>query len=697
MDRKQIDPLEGFQSIMANTTDALIGAGEEGRIILFNPAAEQMFGYDPAQVHGERISILMPERYRQGHAGHVSGYFSAGQQSDRLGKPTRMIGKRSDGSEFPIELSLARSPGGSSPFVLAIIRDISERDAAERALQDIEQRYTRALHGSRDGIWDWDLVGDKVYYAPRWKELLGVEEHEIGDSIDDWLERIAPANRLPFQHQLAEHLDGELDAVDIEMEMRHGGGGSRWMLCRAVATRDESGKAVRLSGSLADITELKRTQELLRHTGLHDRLTGLPNRELLISRLEQSLQRKQDEPGHLCALLYFDFDRFKSVNDGLGHDAGDALLKSIAERLLVSTRECDVVSRFGGDEFVVLLDGVDGLDEVERICDRLVSVCALPHAVHGYEVVSTASIGIVMSDQEGSQTKSMLRDADAAMYQAKSAGKNRYRVFDKALHHQMLEQLALERDLRRQPFDSEMVLHYQPIIALESGELAGFEALVRWEHPILGLLGPDHFIPMAEETGLMIQLGEWVLRTACGHMAAWREQIGRDRPLSVSVNCTRRQLAHPGFIPMLTQTLEQTNLDPSDLKLEINESVIMDSRSEVMPVMREIQAMGIKLAMDDFGSGRSSLSCLHQTPINDLKIDRGFVQNMPDQREFAAVVHSIIQLASNLNIEVVAEGIENNDQLAQLQAMDCHYAQGNLLSKPMPVEQASEYLQSHVK
>lgn len=692
-----IQPDAGFESIVTNSNDALVGADLQGRIVLFNPAAEQMFGLSSDEVMGQGLECLMPLKYRQGHGGHMAGYFSRGQESDLIGKTRQMIGMHVDGHEFPIELSLAQGMSKDKPFVLAFVRDISERESAKQALQESQKRYERAVSGSREGIWDWNLRTNKVYYASRWKGLLGISQSDFDDSPDAWFSRIVSSSLASFHDKLSSHIEGKTDTLDVELEMRHADGSIRWMLCRAIASRDPQGVATSIAGSMADITELKQTQEKLKRIAEHDRLTALPNRSVLTARLNRCIKRASEDRGYRFALLFFDFDRFKIVNDGLGHNVGDALLVSIAQRLGAQLRENDMVSRFGGDEFVMLYDGVEGLEEVEGLCSALVDEMAKPHDINGYEIVSTASIGVATSDHAYQTPDEMIRDADTAMYHAKASGKNTYRLFDKIMHARALEQIDLERDLRRNPFEAEFDLVYQPIVSLETGWVAGFEALIRWHHPDRGTLSPDQFIGIAEETGLIIPMGEFVIRRACQQAAEWRRRLWADKPLYINVNISKRQLAHPDLVPMLKESIEQSGAKPQDLVLEVTETAIMDSRQNMVPTMNQIRDMGLRLAMDDFGTGQSSLSCLHQFPIDVLKIDRSFIVNMEYHRQFAAVVQSIILLAQHMDMQIIAEGIENWSQLAQLQSMDCTLAQGYLFSKPLPADEAGEYLAKRIE
>lgn len=583
---------------------------------------------------------------------------------------------------------------------LELAREETEQEVRERTaeLEDVaarlsasEERYALAIEGSQDGLWDWDLVSNTTYYAPRWKELLGLRPDEVGDSPREWLGRIASSNLSSFHAALTEHIEGRTSRFESEVEMNHASGETRWMLCRAVARRDDAGKAVRLAGSLTDITELKRAQEELRRMAQHDRLTGLPNRAVFRDRLREAMAMAKADPGRRFAVLFFDFDRFKLINDSLGHPAGDALLVSIAGRFRRVLRSRDVAARFGGDEFVVLLDHVNGADEARATCDRLLSEFARPHDIEGRSVVSTASIGLVMGDASYTDPEDMIRDADAAMYQAKLAGRGSYREFDEMMHAQAVDRLNLEQDLRRAVVGEEFALAYQPIVSLSEGSVVGFEALLRWNHPTQGLVGPDVFIPAAEETGAIVRIGEWVLREACARLADWkREHPGRS--LQMSVNLSRRQLILPGIAQRLEAITRERGVAPSDVRLEITESDVMDQRYDVNPVLAEIRELGFGLAMDDFGTGHSSLWCLHRFPIDVLKIDRSFVRNMEQRREFVAVMQAIVSLSHNLGLRVVAEGVETANQLAQLQAMDCEFAQGFLFARPLSAAEASETL-----
>jgi EAL domain-containing protein (putative c-di-GMP-specific phosphodiesterase class I) len=350
------------------------------------------------------------------------------------------------------------------------------------------------------------------------------------------------------------------------------------------------------------------------------------------------------------------------------------------------------VARFGGDEFVILLDGVSGVAEAQEISGRLLTALARPFSFEACEVISTVSIGVVGSEFGYAKAEDVIRDADAAMYQAKAGGKARYCLFDVQMHAQAVRRLKLEQDLRSCDFGKQFLVYYQPLVSLDSGDIAGFEALVRWNHPEYGLVSPDEFIGIAEESGVIVELGEWVLAESCKQLADWRAEYTEASNISINVNVSKRQLLHADLIPSIEKVLEETGLPAHVLKLEVTESTVMENHRSNVTVMKRIRDLGVRLAMDDFGTGHSSLSCLHQFPIDQLKIDRSFIVNMQEHREFAAVMDAIVTLAHFLHLDVVAEGIENADQLALLQAMDCKFGQGYFFAKPMTAQDATEFL-----
>jgi diguanylate cyclase (GGDEF)-like protein len=444
------------------------------------------------------------------------------------------------------------------------------------------------------------------------------------------------------------------------------------------------------------VYERQQLQAELLRMALHDGLTGLPNRALFMERLAQALQqaKPQDaaEPTQQFAVLFLDCDRFKVVNDSLGHLVGDELLVAIARRLEQCLSPNHTLSRLGGDEFAVLLTGIANLQDATQVAEQILTALAQPFPLTRHEVFINASIGITLYQPEYEQPEHLLRDADTAMYRAKALGRGQYQVFDPMMHTRALQLLHLETDLRRAIQQQEFVVHYQPIVSLHNHQLIGFEALVRWQHPQHGLLSPAVFIPIAEETGLIAQIGDWVLREACQQLCRWQQGSSPNLDLSISVNLSARQVAQLDLVEQIDQILIDTQVNPQALKLEITESVIMENPQFASVMFQELRERQIQLSIDDFGTGYSSLSYLHSFPLNILKIDRSFVQRMTGSAEGAGLVPLIINIAHSLGLIVVAEGIETTQQLAQLKTLNCDLGQGYLFSKPLTAEQATELL-----
>jgi diguanylate cyclase (GGDEF)-like protein len=449
-------------------------------------------------------------------------------------------------------------------------------------------------------------------------------------------------------------------------------------------------------GEMESLVEL-RTAEL-RDWVFRDALTGLPNRLFFQDLLARTIDLHRRGPHRNFAVLFLDFDRFKIVNDSLGHQVGDKLLIAIAERLRCMLRKTDIVAsmahgtaaRIGGDEFVVLLDDMGQMHDAVRVAERLLALMAEPYQVGSHTIQSTASIGVTTSAHAYASADEMIRDADTAMYRAKAAGKNRFVVFDSRMHEEALVRLAMESDLRQAVIQEQFYLLYQPIVTLENGRISGFEALIRWQHPVKGLVSPIEFIPVAEEIGIIVAIGEWVLRQACRQLAEWREIPGLG-DLFISVNLSRKQLLCPDLVARIGDIIPRAGLPFSAVKLEITENAIMEDMDRAVAVLRQIRDLGVDLHVDDFGTGYSSLSCLHRFPVTGMKIDRSFVNNVADNQDYAAVVNAIVTLAHNLRLGLIAEGVETVDQMTMLRAMGCDLAQGYYFARPLPSDQAMAY------
>ena len=591
--------------------------------------------------------------------------------------------------------------------------EIVERQQVESALRVSEERYALAVSGAQDGLWDWDLKTNEVYFSSRWKSMLGNDE-QVCNSPEAWFNLVHPDEIERFKVEISTHIEGLTPHFESEYRILHQDGTYRWMLSRGLAVRDSQGKAYRIAGCQTDVTGRKLAESQLLHDAFHDALTGLPNRALFMDRLGHAVERVKRHENSIFAVLFVDLDRFKVINDSLGHQSGDRLLITVAERLKHCLRSGDTLSRLGGDEFTILLEDIKDVTEATNIAERIQASLRLPFNLGAQEVFITTSIGIVLSPTDYEQLEDILRDADTAMYRAKANGKACYRVFDKSMHLRAVTLLQLENDLRRavlslaklpsysesnirlgtlEKMTEEFHVHYQPIVSLASGKITGFEALLRWEHPERGLLSPAEFIPIAEETGLIVPLGYWVLRTACYQTRAWQKRFPTTPPLTISVNLSSKQFLQPDLIRQIEQILGESDLDACNLRLEITESAIMENSETAATMLLQLRSMGIEIYIDDFGTGYSSLSYLQRFPVNALKIDRSFISRMGVEGEDSEIVRTIVMLADKLGIDVIAEGVETAEQLEQLREICCVQAQGQgyFFSKPLD-SQAAETL-----
>jgi diguanylate cyclase (GGDEF)-like protein len=438
--------------------------------------------------------------------------------------------------------------------------------------------------------------------------------------------------------------------------------------------------------------QLQESKDHFRHAAFHDTLTNLPNRALLAENLKFVIERARQHEDYQFAVLFLDLDRFKNVNDSLGHSIGDQLLITMARRLESCIREVDMVARLGGDEFAILLDGIPNQAEATNMARRIQEKLQAPFSISGHEVFSTTSIGIALSSTGYDHPENMLRDADTAMYRAKAQGKACYEVFDKGMHTHAVYVLQMENDLRRAIEREELRVYYQPIVALDNGQLAGFEALIRWQHPERGFINPADFIPLAEDTGLIVPLGLWILKRACQQLNQWQWQSSANSSLFMSVNLSGKQVAQPDLVENIADILAETHVDAKYLKLEITESAVMENADMAARLLKRLKGLGVQLSIDDFGTGYSSLSYLHRFPVNTLKIDRSFVGRIGEAAENIEIVRTVISLAENMGMEVVAEGIETVSQLTQLRKLKCLYGQGYLFSRPVDAASVSAWI-----
>ena len=499
-------------------------------------------------------------------------------------------------------------------------------------------------------------------------DLLTVIHHDDVGAVFENIKRLIKGLHPVFQ---------------MELRLRHKHGREVWVLASVSLASLSHSQSAHMIFQVQDITDRKVAEQQLQHDAFHDALTGLPNRAMFLDHLRLAIGRSQRREGQGFAVLYLDVDRFKVINDSLGHTIGDQLLIGLARRLEGSLRPGDTVARLGGDEFILLIEDLHSEAEAITVAERIQKELQAPFDLTGREVFATVSIGIASSWTSYLAPEDIVRDADTAMYRAKQRGKARHEIFDGAMHAHATSVLQLETDMRHALERDEFFIHYQPIVALDDFKLRGFEALVRWQHPVRGFISPGEFIPIAEETGLIIPLGEWVMREACIQMERWQKIFPADPPLMISVNLSSKQFIQQDLIKNVARILEETKLDPKALKLEITESMVMDNVEQATEMLKQLRALGLKLSIDDFGTGYSSLSYLHRFPVNTLKIDRSFVTRMTDNNENLEIVRTIITLAQTLGMDVVAEGVETQEQLSMLRTLGCENGQGYFFSKPV--------------
>ena len=636
-----------------------------------NAAFAALFGLDRAELAGEDLRKLFPAALAGLDFRDLVEGGGLRQESES---------RRRDGTAFPVELrcDLVTDDDGTATGVVALVQDITERQRAQEAVRRSEERYALAVRGANDGIWDWELRANRVYYSDRWHHLIGLDPGALGESPDEWFSRVHPEDLPQLTARLDAHLSGASEHFEDEYRIRHTDGTYRWMLARGAAIWDAEGRPARLAGSQTDITDRK----------VHDPLTGLPNRALFLDRVEHARARARRAVHGRFAVLFLDLDRFKMVNDSLGHPAGDQLLVQVSRRIEACLRGGDTVARLSGDEFAILLEEVQSADDAAEITQRIHEALLHPFMVAGHELYVTASVGIALGDRLVADLSGHQRDADTAMYRAKAAGRGRSQIFSTEMRSELLARLRIENDLRRGLERGEFEVHYQPIVSLRGHDLDGFEALVRWRHPDRGLLLPGTFIGVAEETGAILPLGMWVLDEACSQLARWRAAEPSWGGLTMSVNLSPRLFAQPDLVRQVRTILERHDLPPSSLRLELTEGLLIDDPETARIMLAELRSMGVGICLDDFGTGYSSLSYLNRFAVDVLKIDRSFVHAMTADPDKDELIKNIVRLGSDLKLAVVAEGVETAEQRARLSQLDCVWMQGFEFSRPVPPDEA---------
>lgn len=660
-----------------------------------NPAATTIFGFSKEELLGRNALFLFDGDLESEKNKEYFTDFNRYLHGEIYEKLLHRKNGETFFAEFSIE-AIEDNPTQVLNWVM-LLRDISLRKQAEETLRESEERYILATRGANDGLWDWNIKTEEIYYSPHWKDMLGYQDDEISATIDEWISRIHPDDREAVIYALSNHLKNETPHFQSEHRIKHRDGTYHWMLVRGMAVRDANGTAYRMAGSQTDITARKNAEEQLVHDAFHDQLTALPNRALFLDRLERMIEYSLRHENYHFAVLFLDLDRFKIINDSLGHVVGDQLLIEISKVLKTCMRKADTVARFGGDEFMVLIDDIPNIQAAAKVAHHIQEAIARPFLVGNNRIFTSASIGIVLSGNGHVSKEDIVRDADIAMYQAKMLGKAKYVIFNTDMRNQAINRLNLENDLRHAIVRGELELHYQPIVTLKDNAISGFEALLRWQHPQKGNIPPEEFIPIAEETGLILDIDYWVLRRACSQMKKWQEQFTDYNNLFVSINISQQQFNQPEFLSKVRKVLKDSWLNPNCLNLEITENALMENEESVIDVLNNIRSLGVGLHIDDFGKGYSSLNYLQQFPIDTLKIDYSFINRIGTNGDRAEIVKTILVLAHELGVDTIAEGIETENQFAQLRELDCHYGQGYFIGWPLRPDQVPELLQNRPK
>lgn len=556
--------------------------------------------------------------------------------------------------------------------------------AEEGEPEQVRKRMLAAAEGSNDGLWYWSIQTDDFTVNAAWARLLACKPGEIRNEIEEWWSRVHPGYLDQLRADVDAHLKGGGAMFSNVHRILRKDGTYLWVSVRGNAIRNELGQPIALAGSLRDMTSVIDADRNSKHDSFHDKLTGLPNRGFLMARLNQLTARQTSatQPAALFALLFLDLDRFKTINDSLGHLAGDQLLLGVAERLRNCVRPMDMVSRFAGDEFAVLLEQVTDTDEALRIALRIRDELGHPYDLSGREVISGASVGVVMGHDRSATADELLHMADTAMYQVKTQQRGQVQMFDASMQAANSRVLDLKSGLTRALGEGQLLLHYQPVVALTTGQITGVEALVRWQRTAEELIGPAEFITLAEDMGIINEIGEWVLRTACAQNVAWSRQ--GLLPTYMSVNISPRQLQNPEFAELVADILRETGISAQRLELELNESTMLQAVERTPQVLASLMKLGIRFSIDDFGAGLSSLSYLRKFTFHTLKLDRMFVADLTADSRSRAIAKGLITLAHDLKLQVVAEGVERREQLRLLADLRCDQVQGFLISRPLP-------------
>jgi diguanylate cyclase (GGDEF)-like protein/PAS domain S-box-containing protein len=661
-------------AVLENLTGAFYLVDADGRMMRWNAAFAGAIGYVDAE-----IGAMRPE-----------DFISPGDR-ELVAKAMREV--LQNGRDITLEAEIVDRAGNVRPYhltgrpvtlggrvcMLGVARDITLRKRAEQQMVRAKERLDLALTSSSLALWDWDLQGARVYFNENWSEMLGDPPRESTFSSDDVLKWNHPDDREVFRAAIGNAAKGVSEEFDCEYRVPNAAGDWIWVHSRGKVTlRDAQGRAVRMTGTSTNITKRKAAEERAEYLATRDALTGLPNRVLLHDRLEQAVANGARHHDGF-AFMFIDLDRFKTINDSLGHHVGDGLLKAVAQRLGSCVRASDTVARLGGDEFAVILENLTDDDGAQQVAEKMIASMGAPMLVEGQTLNTSCSIGISLFPADGRDSATLMKNADVAMYYAKEKGRNNYQFFSAEMNTRAQERLSVENYLRLALRREELVLHYQPRVNANTGALVGVEALIRWQHPRRGLLTPEKFVEVAEDSGLIVPIGEWVLQTACAQLARWQRSVRPD--LRVSVNISVAQITDgKRLYRAVEEAVKVSGIDPGTLELEITESHLMQNIQEKAALLNQLGELGVGLAIDDFGTGYSSLAYLKALPVDTIKIDSSFVHDIGVDANDEAIITAILALAHSLRLSVVAEGVETESQLAKLKALGCDEYQGFLES-----------------
>jgi len=670
-----------LSGIMDNVADGIITLDEDLRIETMNAAALALFGYAAPEAIGQPFVTLIEERDWSRVAMALMNCLRRSRDERHRDSRAEIQGKRKNGDIFAMAFGVSQMRLGDRRTAICVVQDITHRKRSEQALRESEERLKLAVRATRSGVFDNNFTKDTYWWSPEFVEMLGYDAAEAAHA-DRLFESILHEDDRPnVMAQIDRYLAGEVGDYLSLFRVRHRDGTWMWVEARGQAIRDDQGRPIRFTGTMTDVSDRKRFEEQLMYVSTHDPLTGLPNRTLLQDRLQHAVAHSMRK-GTSVAVLLMDLDRFKLVNDSLGHQAGDKLLRAMAQRLSSSIRASDTVGRLGADEFLVIAEDLPDPQLAARIAETILMGLSRPFNIDGQQLFITPSIGITLFPGDATDINALLRDADTAMHNAKAAGGNGYRFFTPAMNEAAVARLSLEHALREALDAEQFFLHYQPKIDLATMQTVGVEALVRWNHPEQGPVSPARFIPVAEETGMIVQLGDWVMRTALAQIRDWTSR-GLE-PLPVAVNVSVRQITSSAFGERVCELLDEYGVPAHLLELEITETAMMSNLAYIVDALTEVRDRGIKIAIDDFGTGYSSLSYLRRLPITTLKVDRSFIAEATTNADTAAIAATIIAMGRQLGLMVVAEGIETVEQLEFLRHHQCDQLQGFYISRPLP-------------